>query len=316
MKNTTLKVFIWILGISALIGNLLVIGRRLSNKDRESNTHSFLLTNLAIADFLMGLYLIIIASVDIKWKGEYFKHDVEWRSGVGCQITGILSLLSSEASVGMLAVVTCDRLICIVFPFTVKKINRLMAILICACVWIISLFLSIVPILGLEYFSGNDDDGNFGFYGRSSVCLPLQLSSDLPAGWEYSVAVFLGINFIAFIFMVIAYTAIFIKVRKSSHKVRSTGTKREYSLAKRMTFIILTDFLCWMPVIVIALLSITKTYNDPTKQVYVWIAVFVLPINSSINPFLYTFTTLGRQRKPTNTEQPSGKLNLSLILEI
>jgi hypothetical protein len=75
---------------------------------------------------------------------------------------------------------------------------------------------------------------------------------------------------------------------------------QDSTLAKRMMFIILTDFACWFPVIIISILALTGNLYDPTKQVYAWIAVFVLPINSSINPLLYTFSTpFVRKRIPT-----------------
>ena len=82
----------------------------------------------------------------------------------------------------------------------------------------------------------------------------------------------------------------FFTVKGVSKQVRSTNMNRESQMARRMVFIILTDFLCWMPVIVIGLLSLLGKFHDPEKQAYVWIAVFVLPVNSSINPILYTFS--------------------------
>ena len=33
--------------------------------------HSFLITNLAVGDFLMGLYLILVAAVDVHYRGVY-----------------------------------------------------------------------------------------------------------------------------------------------------------------------------------------------------------------------------------------------------
>lgn len=75
---------------------------------------------------------------------------------------------------------------------------------------------------------------------------------------------------------------------------------QDSTLAKRMMFIILTDFFCWFPVIIISILALTGNLYDPSKQVYAWIAVFVLPINSSINPLLYTFSTpYVRKKIPT-----------------
>ena len=83
----------------------------------------------------------------------------------------------------------------------------------------------------------------------------------------------------------------YLRLKGSAKRVRSTNMKRESKMAKRVMLIVLTDFLCWMPIIVIGLLSLLGKFHDPEKQAYVWIAVFVLPVNSALNPILYTFST-------------------------
>jgi hypothetical protein len=154
----------------------------------------------------------------------------------------------------------------------------------CLCIWVNGLVISTTPLLVPSYF--DDNVSGFSFYGRSTVCLPLQLSTDRPAGWEYSVGVFNGA---AFLLIFAGYNAIFIKVRRSARRVRATRST-ESSLGKRVFFVILTDFCCWMPIIMLGVLSLyTGHFNDPS--VYMWIAVFVLPVNSAINPILYTFSS-------------------------
>ena len=288
MKNKTLQICIWILGILAFLGNLFVIIWRIIDKE-ENKVHSFLLTNLAVADMFMGVYLLTIAIMDVRWQGEYFKHDEEWRSGLGCQIVGVLSMLSSEVSVLILTIITMDRFLCIVFPFSFKRLTYKAAVYACLGVWIFGVVISTVPILRLKYFY--DDSGNFGFYSRSAVCLPLQLSEGRPAGWEYSVAFFVGLNFVSFMFILVAYITMFWTVKRVARAVRSTHLNKESAMAKRLVFIVMTDFCCWMPIIIINILSLTGNFDDPNKIAYVWIAVFVLPLNSSLNPILYTFST-------------------------
>ena len=278
----------WILGLTALLGNLFVILVRVVGK-YDNNVHSFLLTNLAMSDLLMGIYLLIIATKDVQWQGEYFLHDFKWRSGAPCALTGVLSMASSEVSVLILTVLTTDRLICVVFPFKVKRMNRSVACAVVGGVWVLGTMLAVIPILGLEYFY--DKKRNVGFYGKSAVCLPLQLSAERMAGWEYAVGIFIGLNFVAFVYILVAYVVMFITVKNTSKKVRSANMKRESQMARRMLFIILTDFMCWMPVILIGVLSVFGKFHDPEKEAYIWIAVFVLPVNSSINPILYTFST-------------------------
>ena len=319
MKNKTLQICIWILGILAFLGNLLVIIWRIIDKE-ENKVHSFLLTNLAVADMFMGVYLLTIAIMDVRWQGEYFKHDDEWRSGLGCQIVGVLSMLSSEVSVLILTIITMDRFFCIVFPFKFKRLTYKAAVYTCIGVWIFGVVISTIPIAGLDYFY--DDSGNFGFYSRSAVCLPLQLSEGRPAGWEYSVAFFVGLNFFSFMFILVAYIAMFWTVKRVARAVRSTNLRKESAMAKRLVFIVMTDFCCWMPIIIINILSLTGRFDDPDKIAYVWIAVFVLPLNSSLNPILYTFSTerakrsLGRKSKnvtgfvmKTVNGRAAGRLN-------
>ena len=294
MKNRGVKACVWILGLSALLGNLFVILMRVVVEE-NNKVHSFLLTNLAMSDLLMGIYLLIIASKDVQWQGEYFLHDFKWRSGPSCAVTGVLSMVSSEVSVLMLTVITTDRLICVVFPFKVRRMSRSVACAVVGGVWVLGAMLSVFPILGLEYFY--DEKRSVGFYGKSAVCLPLQLSEERMAGWEYAVGIFIGLNFVSFVYILVAYIVMFMTVKNTAKKVRSTNMKRESQMARRMFFIILTDFLCWMPVILIGVLSLLGKFHDPEKQAYIWIAVFVLPINSSINPFLYTFSTPDVRRK-------------------
>lgn len=55
--------------------------------------------NLALGDLMMGVYLLIIAGVDIAYRGEYRVYEQKWRSSILCQAAGFFSTFSSEASV-------------------------------------------------------------------------------------------------------------------------------------------------------------------------------------------------------------------------
>ena len=43
--------------------------------------------------------------------------------------------------------------------------------------------------------------------------------------------------------------------------------------------------------IILGILALVEKFNDPDGTAYMWFAVFVLPVNSSVNPLLYTFST-------------------------
>ena len=87
-----MQVSIWVLGISAFLGNLFVIVWRI--RTDASKASSFFVINLGCSDFLMGLYLLIIGSVDAHYRGVYIVHADAWRSSNLCQAAGFLAMLS------------------------------------------------------------------------------------------------------------------------------------------------------------------------------------------------------------------------------
>ena len=57
-------------------------------------------------------------------------------------------------------------------------------------------------------------------------------------------------------------------------------------MAKKMFAIAFTDFCCWVPLSFICILAQCGVF-EISPEMYAWTVGFILPINSSINPFLY-----------------------------
>ena len=297
---------IWIIGLSALIGNTFVIIWRLFARSGQRGKHqslaqqdrayvqSVLITNLAISDGLMGIYMLIIASADANYRGRYAFYAEEWQTSGTCKFAGFLSVLSSEASVFFITIISLDRCSCIIFPMSHATLKPKSAGVASGLAWCLAFIFSIIPL-----FAFNDE-----YYGRSPVCLALPLTDTRPAGWAYSVALFLFVNLAAFIVIVICYSGIFIAVKKSRRNV-GAGKNRseELHLATRMALLIFTDFFCWMPIIIMGLLEFTGQEMIPSET-YVWTAVFVLPLNSALNPYLYTIAT--REMRKYTTKASRG----------
>ena len=226
LKNTALKYSIWILGITAFAGNLIVIIWRAIATD-ASRVNSFLLTNLAVADLLMGVYMLIIAYKDTEWDGVYFKHDFSWRASDLCKLAGVISIVSSEVSVLTLTVITLDRLICIAFLFRVTRWSVKKASVIMCVVWILGFCISLAPLFYDAYFYDYELDVHF--FSRSAVCLPIQLSIQRASGWEYSVSVFIVLNGVSFLFILLAYAAMYHTIVKSAKRVRDVLLLRVYT---------------------------------------------------------------------------------------
>ena len=84
-----------------------------SGKVRAVTNH-FLILNLAVADLLMGFYLICLGIYDYIYRGQYCINSVGWLSSNTCQILGVLVILSSQTSVLTLALLSTFRLIAVI----------------------------------------------------------------------------------------------------------------------------------------------------------------------------------------------------------
>ena len=89
-----MQISIWVLGMLACAGNLFVVIWRV--RTERAKVSSFFIINLGMSDFLMGVYMLIIASVDVYYRGIYILEADKWRASWLCQTAGILAMLSSE----------------------------------------------------------------------------------------------------------------------------------------------------------------------------------------------------------------------------
>ncbi|ESP01035.1 hypothetical protein LOTGIDRAFT_140100 [Lottia gigantea] len=283
MKNGTLRISMWILGIVALMGNLLVLLYRILVDDKDlAKSNGVLVANLGFADFIMGIYMLMIATADVIYRGRYSWNDESWRNSMSCQIAGFLATFSTEASVMFLCLITIDRVIAIKFPFSVFRLKRKSAWLASEAVWILSIVMAAVPLFPLDYFSGK-------FYSRTGVCLGLPLTKNRAPGWEYGMAVFILWNCVCFIVVAVGQGVIYHTVKRSGQKVRREQ-KVDMSVARKLSFIVMSDFLCWFPICVMGLMTL-RGHIIP-GDVYAWVAVFILPVNSALNPIIYSTSSI------------------------
>ena len=340
-----IKSAFWIIGILVIAGNSYVIITTVTflKKKRTPSSvrfHQFIILNISIADFIMGIYLIKIAFYDAAFSGTYGTVDREWRSSLKCSVIGSLAVISSETSCFLMVVLTGFRL-----KNITQAVESLTASLrpwkICIiAAWIFSFSLGIVPMLpqtsqyflhSFSYSSPFQNDtfyaskleqfscrisaisntaikftGNkfqsvqtflvrnfpneasvkfFGYYGETSVCMPRFYVAYGESSWEFTLAM-ITLNFLSFVFIAVSY---FIIYKHSTASSANLGTNRPNNQAatmqKRIARIIATDFCCWIPICVMAFVRLGVEFSDIAYQIS---AVLLLPINSAINPILFS----------------------------
>ncbi|XP_059867565.1 relaxin receptor 1 isoform X1 [Delphinus delphis] len=277
------RVFVWVVSAVTCFGNIFVICMRPYIRS-ENKLHAMSIISLCCADCLMGIYLFVIGAFDLKFRGEYNKHAQLWMESIHCQLLGSLAILSTEVSVLLLTFLTVEKYICIVYPFRCLRPGKGRTITVLILIWIIGFIVAFIPLSNKEFFKN--------YYGTNGVCFPLHSEDTESTGAQiYSVAIFLGINLAAFIIIVFSYGSMFYSIHQSAitaTEVRNQ-VRKEMILAKRFFFIVFTDALCWIPIFILKFLSLLQVEIPGT--ITSWVVIFILPINSALNPILYTLTT-------------------------
>ena len=312
LAYAVLRGVMWMVCFGALIGNLAVLFSRMKNRKRNK-VENILIANLSVSDFLMAIYLLTLLAVDTYYAETFPSHSDQWRKSSLCKVANGLSVLSSEASVLLITFISMERFWGMLHPFGGQRLGTKSARVVVSLLWVVAVVLSTVS----SVLSGVDPD----VYDVSEVCIGLPISrypisvetgkfsltdssdnktmrsivthtnAGSSVGMYLSIAMFIGLNFVSFVIVAVCYVGIFVTKRTSSSDAGRTFDEEEIKLAKKIAAIILTDFFCWMPVVLLSILVQSGAVTvDPV--VYAWIATFVLPINSAINPFLYTLSTV------------------------
>ncbi|KAI3365125.1 hypothetical protein L3Q82_010240 [Scortum barcoo] len=272
MSALPLRVLIWIISILALLGNAAVLLVLLGSRTKLT-VPRFLMCHLAFSDLCMGIYLVVIATVDMLTRGRYYNHHaIDWQTGLGCSAAGFFTVFASELSVFTLTAITLERWHTITHALRLDRKLRLRhACIVMTAGWIFSSLTALLPTVGVSS------------YGKVSICLPMDVESLVSQVYVVSL---LLLNILAFFCVCGCYLSIYLTVRNPSSAPAHADTR----VAQRMAVLIFTDFVCMAPISFFAISAALKLPLITVSDAKLLLVLFY-PINSCSNPFLYAFFT-------------------------
>ena len=276
MDPMFLRVAIWAIWVIALLGNGTVLFVAIGAMEKLE-TYQFIICNLAIADFFMGIYLAFLAIVDIRTFGDesFYQSALSWQFGPGCQTAGFIAVFASELSMYMLVLLTVERVYTISYGFNQSERCKMKFAIIFAIVgWLFALFLAALPLLGINS------------YTQVAVCLPYMTSEWYDKAY---IGFLISINVLGFLVILGSYCYIFYRIRKSpAQPPTKKGTIATAAL--KIAVLIVSALICWAP---IAVIGYSALAGRPIVSVYhaKFFIVFVYPFNACINPFIYAIFT-------------------------
>ena len=273
--GVALRVAIWVVITVALFGNGLVIIvtvgynfiiNRAQHKISQLLIIKFLYLNLAVANFMMGVYLFTIAVVDLDTRGHFAEEAIEWQTGPGCGFAGFFAITSIMVSVFTVVLICICNLLYIVYIFSDKRqVNRTMIIIVLIFGWPFGIAMGTLPLIGVSSYS------------RVAICLPFDVSELSAQIYVDSMIMITGLAFI-----IILSSRIILVYRIHSHIHR----KRCYLLLALISPVI-SHFVSWCP---IALVALTAAHGHSLIDVSAskFFTVFVFPISACLNPIIYS----------------------------
>ncbi|XP_056372352.1 leucine-rich repeat-containing G-protein coupled receptor 5 isoform X1 [Oenanthe melanoleuca] len=240
---------------------------------------------IAIVNALMGLASGVLASVDASTFGSFAQYGAQWESGTGCQITGLLSIFASEASIFLLTLAALERAFSVkhAVKFETKSSVASVKIAISFC-FMLALIIAVIPLL-----TGSE-------YGVSPLCLPLPFGESTAMG--YMVALVL-LNSLCFLIMTVAYTKLYCSLEKGE-----LDNIWDCSMVKHIALLLFTNCILYCPVAFLSFSSLLNlTFISP--EVIKSILLVIVPLPACLNPLLYILFNphfkedLGSLRKQT-----------------
>ncbi|XP_073413378.1 adenosine receptor A3 [Dendrobates tinctorius] len=268
-----------VIGISAVLGNILVIWAVKVNRSLQ-NTTFFFIVSLAFADLAVGILVMPLAIVISLGKEFHF---------YSCLFMCCLMIILTNASILSLLAISIDRYLRVKIPTRYKSVITLRRIYVSiCCVWIVSLIVGLVPMFGWNNRSKlRDEEKNY-----------LKCEFERVMRMDYMVYFnIFGWVFLPLLIMVGLYIEIFYLIRKhlakgtSNAKGKGMFYGKEYKTAKSLSIVLLLFLLSWMPLSIINCLILfsPSIKQSSVFQPAIFFAILLSHANSAMNPIIYAF---------------------------
>nr|KAG5710981.1 hypothetical protein BaRGS_013715 [Batillaria attramentaria] len=289
LRSELFRAFLSVFAVFTLVGNCGSFVYRVFFRKMAANMgYDVFVTHLSVSDFLMGLYLAIIGVADRLYLGNYLWEDTAWRNSAVCKLAGFLSLLSNEVSAFIICLITLERFLVVRFPFSHFRFRKTSALIACAVAWGLGHVLAVLPLLPAT--------SHWQFYGHTGICIPLPVTRAEFPGHDFAFAILIIVNFTLFVVIGVGQVLIYWSIQTNEMSATDTNrTSKDHTIARRLITIAVSDFVCWFPIGVLGLMAANDVPIPGEANVAV--AILVLPLNSALNPFLYTINVILERRQ-------------------
>ncbi len=232
-----------------------------------------------LVDITFGIYLTVMWVQDTISDEIFYLYEIKWKSSLLCFLEFTLLLNFNFLSPILLCFLSLERLMVVLYPmnskfkqtqFVVKKISLLS---------ITIFFLSLCCTMDMKFHS---------------IQVPFKLCSPFVDPTNSVIIVKITtwavalLQFSSIIFITVVYVKLLRELQIGKEKLKDQMSKQRSNRAiiYQLVIVTATNILCWIPSCVVHMISMfSETY--PIDMV-LWTSIVVMPLNSVVNPVVFT----------------------------
>ncbi|XP_072133848.1 leucine-rich repeat-containing G-protein coupled receptor 6 isoform X1 [Mobula birostris] len=267
-ESWIIRLGVWGIVLISVVCNGLVITTIFASPSYLSPV-KFVIGLIAGANMLTGLYSGTLAIVDAMTFGQFAKHGAKWETGLGCRITGFVSVFASEASILFLTLAAVQCSISVSCVRAYGKSPSFGSVKVAAfCCTILSFSAAALPLCSV------------GEFGTSPLCLPSPIPGGKPSTLGFMVALIM-MNTLCFLVITGTYTKLYCDLMKGEF-----DSIWDCAMIKHVAWLIFTNCILYCPVAFLTFSSLLNLFLI-SPEVIKSILLVVLPLPACLNPLLY-----------------------------
>ncbi|KAK7802804.1 hypothetical protein U0070_016609 [Myodes glareolus] len=264
-----IRLAVWAIVLLSVLCNGLVLLTVFAGGPSPLSPVKLVVGAIAGANALTGISCGLLASVDALTFGQFAEYGARWETGLGCQATGFLAVLGSEASVLLLtlAAVQCSISVTCVRAYGKAPSPG-------------SVRAGALGCLALAGLAAALPLASVGEYGASPLCLPYAPPEGRPAALGFAVALVM-MNSLCFLIVAGAYIKLYCDLPRGDFEA-----VWDCAMVRHVAWLIFTDGLLYCPVAFLSFASMLGLF-PVTPEAVKSVLLVVLPLPACLNPLLY-----------------------------
>ena len=279
LGTMSIKICYYCISFSIIILNIISFILQIISK---INSAKVIIMSITVVDFTYGIYVTILLAADKYFSDNFFIDELKWRSSSSCFISLSLAINFSLLSPLTITFMSIQRCFVIADPLKSKyKDKQLVVKSLGSIIFVSTTFAILITVLLKHTYKTVP----------LAICTPFVDPTNSISLIKIITYLIVITQFAATLFIIVAYSILFSNLKaRQKLKLNENNKKENLFILAQIITVTLSNIICWVPSGIIYLHStFVEKYSI---DIVIWTTIFITPINSLINPAIFTIVTV------------------------